>query len=89
MRPESVRVFGKNTSVSLGIDDDWRDETSAVHRGRVFARGRVCDAPAVYCDHLSQGHRDDEVARCLDEIRLLVGARVPNTNSARRDQGKP
>ena len=55
-------------------------ESSAAGRGRVFARARVCGAPAVYCHHLSQGCKDDEVARCLDEIRLLVGGYAPKAS---------
>ena len=89
MRPRAVLVFGKNASVSLGIDDEWRDETLVARRGRVFARGRVFGAPTVYCHHLSQGCKDDEVARCLDEIGLLVDARAPNTSSVHSDHSKP
>ena len=89
MRPRVILVFGKNASVSLGIEDEWRDEMIAARRGRVFARGRVYGAPAVYCHHLSQGCKDDEVARCLDEIGLLVDVRGPNTRSAHRDHSKP
>ena len=72
MKPKAVLLFGQNASVSLGIDKDWHDETIIPRRGRVFARGWVCGAPAVYCHHLSQGCKDEEVARCLREIGLLV-----------------
>ena len=89
MRPKAVLVIGKNASMSLGIDDDWSDEKIIARRGRVFARGQVCDAPAIYCHHLSQGCKDDEVARCLAEVRLLVNGHAFNIDSTYRDQSMP
>ena len=89
MRPRAVLVIGKNASVSLGIDDEWRNETIITRRGRVFARGQVLDAPAVYCHHLSQGCKDDEVARCLTEVRLLVNGHAFDSDSTPRAHRTP
>ena len=89
MRPKTVLVIGKNASVSLGIEDDWRDESIIPRRGRVFARGQVCEAPAVYCHHLSQGCKDDEVAHYLTEVRLLFNGHAFDTYTSRRAPGTP
>ena len=72
MQPRVVLVFGKYASESLGIDDDWRDEVCAEHRGRVFGRGHVFGSPAVYCHHLSQAYKADEVAYCLNEVKSII-----------------
>ena len=74
MQPRVIIVFGAKASESLEIDDDWRDEKYAEYRGRVFGRGELVGCPAVYCHHLSQGVRKDEVAKCLNEVKLILAS---------------
>ena len=82
MQPRAILVFGQRASVSLGIDDEWVDEVYANHRGRVFARGHFFGSPAVYCHHLSQGCKAEEVAYCLNEVKSLIGEKTKLDPSA-------
>ena len=85
MQPRVIVVFGAKASESLEIDDDWRDEEYADYRGRVFGRGELAGCPAVYCHHLSQGVRKDEVAKCLNEVKLILANQTTVCGSELRD----
>lgn len=72
MRPRAVLVFGQKAATALGLT--WRDAKDQPCRGMVFGRAEVEGCPAVYCHHLSQGWKKDEVQACLAEVKRIVDA---------------
>ena len=74
MRPRVVLVVGSKASRALELDDAWRDveKGRSVKAGKVYGHAKIEGIPAVYCHHLSQGARTDDVQKCLDEVKRLI-----------------
>ena len=74
MRPRAVVVFGQKASDALGLNNQWRDAKDQPRRGMVFGHAEVEGCPAVYCHHLSQGWKKEEVQACLAEVKRIADA---------------
>ena len=71
-KPKVVILFGVGASDVLEIT--WKERESNHGQGwQTFGVSEFCGAPAVFCNHLSQGYRRSEVLKSLAHAKTYIG----------------